>query len=94
MPEKRVRIPFPPKGELVDGSEVPVRESTERWTDVELEDGTKLRLKPTVVKAVRVDGQYDQEGNPMYGIISNATMVVVSSPQHLRKGAVTSTKAN
>ncbi len=87
MSEKRVKISFPPpSGPLVDASEVPVTESTERWTDVTLEDGTKLRLKPTVLSVTRLDGQYDPDGNPMY-LLKSSQVMVADAPPHLRKGA-------
>ena len=54
MPDRKVKIPFPtPQSPLVDGIEVSVEQSTERWTDVVLADGSALRLKVTVVSAVR-----------------------------------------
>jgi len=92
MPEKKTKVTLP--NGTFDASEVSVKESTERWTDIELEDGTKLRFKPTIISALRVDGQYDGDGNPVYAVKSSNTMVVASAPSHLRKGATVSTKAN
>jgi hypothetical protein len=60
-------------------------ESTEKWTEVKLEDGTIIRIKPNVMMAVRIDGQYDAEGHPMYALKTNQTVTIVSSPEHLRK---------
>ncbi len=88
MAEKRVKVPFPtPISPPMDGSEVGVSESTERWSEVTLEDGTILRVKPSVLSAVRVDGQYDPDGNPAYLIKAQQVVMVVSSPEHLRKPA-------
>ena len=84
MPEKKTKIQTP--GGLVDAFEVAVSESTERWTEVRLEDGSVLRLKPVVIGAARVDGQFDPEGNPVYTIKVNQIMTVASAPDHLRKG--------
>jgi hypothetical protein len=95
MAEKRIKVPFPPpSGPMVDASEVQVRESNERWSEVTLEDGTVLRIKPNVMSAVRVDGQFDPEGNPMYGIKAAHTVTIVSSPEHLRKPRQGSTFKN
>jgi len=86
MPERRVRIPFPmPNSPVRDGSEVGVRESTERWSEVTLEDGTILRVKVTVVSAVRIDGEYDPEGNPAYAIRMNPVVATASAPQNLKR---------
>jgi hypothetical protein len=85
MAEKSVKVPLP-DGKLVDGVDVPVTESTERSTDVKLEDGTTIRIKPSVLGAVRITGQYDPEGNPMYVLKATNTMMVYEAPAHLKKG--------
>jgi len=88
MAEKRVKIPFPtPMSPPVDGSEVGVSEATERWSEITLEDGTVIRVKPNVISAIRIDGQHDPEGNPMYAVKANQIALIVSAPQHLRKGS-------
>jgi hypothetical protein len=90
--ERKVKIPMPPDGRIVEGFEVPVLESTERWTEVKLEDGTVLRLKPTVVSAIRVPGQYDQEGNPMYALKAANAMMVAEAPDHLKRAYLEAVK--
>lgn len=86
MPEKKIKIQLPGLG-LVDGFDVGVSESTEKWTEIKLDDGSVLRVKPVVLGAVRIIGQYDPEGNPMYALKANQVMIVTSAPEHLRKGA-------
>lgn len=89
VPEKKVNIPIPGQAgqpaQMVEGNEVPIKESTERWTEVHLEDGSVLRVKPNVISVVRVTGRYGPDGNPMYALRTNQTIVVTSSPDHLRK---------
>jgi hypothetical protein len=70
-----------------DGTEVPIKESTERWTEITLEDGAVLRLKPVVLSAVRIADAFDAEGNPLYQLRVNQIMAVASVPPHLRKDA-------
>jgi hypothetical protein len=95
MAERRIKIPFPtPTSALMEGSEVGVAESTERWTEVTLEDGTVLRIKPNVMSAIRMDGQYDPEGNPVYAVKSAQTVTVASAPASLRRGAGGSGRSN
>ncbi len=84
MPERRVKVTLPGIG-LVEGSEVEVLESTERWSDVKLADGTTLRIKPVVVSVTRVDGRYDPQGNPLYAIQATQAMSA-NAPDHLRQG--------
>lgn len=71
----------------VEGTEVPLTESVERWTELKLEDGSVLRVKPTILSIIRLDGRYDPQGNPMYAIQGGQTMVVGSAPDHLRQPA-------
>ncbi len=91
MSEKKVKIPLPDPNAaggvvMVDGSEITVTESTERWTELHLEDGTVMRIKPNVISAIRIAGRFDNEGNPMYAIKGGQTVVIISMPEHLRKG--------
>jgi hypothetical protein len=83
MADRKVRVTLPNIG-TVEGSEVQVVESTERWTDVKLDDGTSVRIKPVVMSVIRVDGRYDPQGNPMYAVQAGQAMSV-SAPEHLRK---------
>ena len=73
------------KGNLVEGISVGVVESTERFSEVRLEDGTTIRTKLSVFDAVRIDGQWDKEGNPVYVVKSHNIVTVVESPERLKK---------
>lgn len=76
----------------VDGTEVPVTESVERWTELKLEDGAVLRVKPIIMSVVRMEGKYDPQGNPMYAIQGGHAMVIGSVPEHLRQGGIKNPK--
>ena len=79
-------MPFPtPTSPVKEGVEVGVAESVEKWTEVTLGDGTVARLKASILGAVRIDGEYDPNGNPAYAMQIQATVTVVSSPEVLRK---------
>lgn len=78
---KKVRDQF---GRIVEGISVDVVESIERFSDVKLKDGTILKTKLSVLEAVRVDGEWDQEGNPSYVLRHNNVVSVVESPPELR----------
>jgi hypothetical protein len=85
MAERRTKVMIQATGQTADGFDVPVEESSERWSEFKLEDGTIFRIKATLINAIRVDGQYDPQGNPMY--VMNITPVIapVEIPEHLRK---------
>ena len=80
----KTTVPLPTGG-TGEGEEIQVKESTERWSEFRLEDGTLLRMRMTVLSAVRVDGHFDAEGNPLY--LAKAQAITSSSevPRKLKK---------
>ena len=68
----------------VDGIVVGVIESLERFSEVKLEDGTTIKTKMNTVEAIRLDGQWDTEGNPIYHVKSQNLVVVTKSPENLK----------
>ncbi len=91
--ERKIKVPGP-DGKILDGLEVPILESTERWTEVKLEDGSILRVKPSIVAAIRIPGQHDPDGNPLYMLKATNTMMVAEASDKLKKGYVEGLKAN
>lgn len=88
MPEQKVKVPFGAPGQMADGYEVGVEESTEKWSEYTLSDGTVLRGKITLISAVRIEGQFDPQGNPMYAMNMAPTIVIAKSPNHLQQKAL------
>lgn len=84
MAQNQTTVPLP-EGGTVAGIDVPVSESTERWSEFKLDDGSVLKVKMTLMSAVRVDGRYDQEGNPFYVVKGQPIVTVVSAPSALKK---------
>lgn len=80
-----IKVPIPPDGKIVEGIEIPIVETIERWTEVKLEDGSTLRIRPSVVTVIWIPGQFDHEGNPMYALKAATTMVVANAPEKLRR---------
>jgi len=85
VPGRKVKVTLPMIG-TVDATEIQILETTERFTDIKLEDGTTLRLKPVVMSVSRLDGRYDPQGNPMYAVQAGQAMTA-DVPDHLRQGA-------
>ncbi|HKT11680.1 MAG TPA: hypothetical protein VJW77_07625 [Terriglobia bacterium] len=85
-PQQKVKVNIPNVGQL-EGTKVTIEESTERWSEIKLDDGSVLRVKPAIVSVIRIDGQYDPEGNPLYAIQGGHVMAVQSAPDHLKKDA-------
>ena len=72
-------------GKSVEGTVVEVTQSIERFSEINLEDGSTLRMKPVVTEVIRLDGQWDKDGNPAYVVKSTNVLVVVDSPPNLKK---------
>ncbi|MFI5396898.1 MAG: hypothetical protein ACHQ9S_15280 [Candidatus Binatia bacterium] len=72
-------------GNPVNVSEVPVIRSEERANDYELEDGSTIRFKAVATAVLRLEGQYDGEGNPMYLVKNGQIVTVIKAAANLRK---------
>lgn len=92
MPETRRKIPTA-QG-VLEGVDVAISETTEKWSEVTLADGAILRIKPNVLSVTRIDGKYDNDGNPLYVLHSNQIMTVTNVATHLRQQPQAGTKAN
>ncbi len=76
-----------PSGNFVDGTWVGIDESTERFSDVKLEDGTLLRVRTVIQEVFRFDNLWDANGNPVYSVNSATMPTVLESPEVLKKPA-------
>jgi hypothetical protein len=59
------------------GTLVEVIESKEPWSEYTLKDGTKIRLKQTLVNVIRLDDKKNLNGEPVYSIQSQPTMSII-----------------
>lgn len=73
-----------PNGGSVDAEQIEITQSSEHWNQYILDDGSILKLKPIATKVLRLKGQHDQSGNPIYFIQSN-NVVAVECPEELKK---------
>ena len=84
MPERQTKV-RDAQGNLVEGVVVSVTESTERFSDVKLADGTLLKTKLSSLEAIRVKDQWDADGNPVYILKSQNVVAVSESPNELKR---------
>ena len=80
----RKKIPSPPDGQPRDAELIPVKTAKELVNVYELEDGSVISFKVVVTEIWRVDGVYDNEGNPSY-IVRSANIVTITAPENLRR---------
>jgi len=79
---EKVKINF--GSELVDATPVNINQASEYFNQYFLEDGTVLKMKLVATKVFRLDGRYDQEGNPVY-FVQSTNVLSVDSPEQLKK---------
>lgn len=72
-----------PAGDI-EATEVGFRTSGENWNEYLADDGSVIRIKLVVTEILRIDGQYDQDGNPAY-LIKSSNVTAVSAPDELRR---------
>lgn len=83
MPEKKMKIPL--FGHEVEAIEVPIQKSIESHNDYELADGSTIRLKVVATSVLRLVGQYNPDGDPIYLVKSGQVVTVVEAPDNLRR---------
>ena len=71
-------------GRQVEATPVEVNQSGERWNEYFLEDGTVLKMKLVLKKVLRVDGEYDEEGNPVY-VMQSTNVSAINAPKNLKR---------
>ena len=73
-------------GSQSDDEMVPVDilKSREEWSEFELSDGTKIRMRPVVTGVRRYKGQFNEDGDPVYQVKS-ALVFDTQAPANLRK---------
>jgi hypothetical protein len=79
----RIKVPiFNPDGSTNQetGTLIKVIQSEEPWSENSLEDGTKIRMKQTVVNVVKLDKPADN-GEPIYSIQTQQTLSVIPQIQ-------------
>ncbi len=83
MPLQKKKITLP-DGREVEGTVMPYQTGREEWNEYLVEDGTIIRMKLVATEIVRLDGEYDPQGNPAY-VIQSTNVTSVSAPDDLKK---------
>lgn len=78
--ERKKTITVPGLGQT-EVTEVGFRASGEHWNEYLVDDGTVLRVKLVATEVLRIDGQFDEEGNPAYIVKSTNVMNVSASDE-------------
>jgi hypothetical protein len=71
-------------GQMRDATVVEFETDKENFSTYILHDGTSLKIKAVLTEVVRIEGVYQPNGDPVYGV-SAAQVVAVNAPESLRK---------
>ena len=78
MANPKVKIQY--AGREVEAVPVDVNQTSEKWNEYLLEDGTVLKMKLILKKVMRVENEFDAEGNPVY-VMQTTNVTAVTSPR-------------
>lgn len=78
-----VRVVSPVSQREVEGTQVDFDGIAEPWASYKLSDGSTLKVRTIVTAVLRLDGEYDGAGNPIY-TVNSQTVVQVNAPKNLR----------
>ncbi len=78
-----VKIVSPLSQRQVDAEQVDFEAKSEPWEIYELADGTVLKIRSILTSVLRIEGEYDQGGNPIY-VVSTQNIVQANAPKKLR----------
>ena len=82
MSENKIKLNL--GGRDVLATPIEANQASERWNEYLLEDGTILKMKLILKKVLRVDGEYDGEGNPVY-VMQSTNVTSITAPGELKK---------
>lgn len=78
----RRKVPF--MGQMVDATIVDFEAERENFSVYILHDGTTLKIKPVLTEVFRIDGAYQPNGDPVYGVNAQPVVAVIAA-ESLRK---------
>lgn len=84
MPPIKRKIALGPGGPEKDAQLIDIQQSSDHWNQYLLGDGTVLKMKVVVTEVWRIEGEWDQEGNPIY-VVKSQNVLSASPPEELRK---------
>ncbi len=81
MPNRR-QVNF--QGRMVNAEVVDFEADKEQWSTYIIHDGSSLKVKAVVTEVARLEGVYDQKGDPVY-LIQASQIMHVNAPETLRR---------
>lgn len=61
------------------------RSGGEHWNEYLVDDGSVIKIKLVATEVLRLDGEFDANGSPVY-LVQSANVMAVDAPENLRRG--------
>ncbi len=74
-------------GKEVEVTEIEIIEKRDRAAEYRLEDGSVIRFTTVPTAVIRVDGEYNSDGTPVYLVTNQGVVTVVEAPPELMRPA-------
>ena len=71
-------------GRQVEATVMGFRPGGEHWNEYLVDDGSVIKVKLVATEVLRVDGEYDQMGNPIY-LVQSTNVMAVDAPENVRR---------
>ena len=84
MQHAMVHVDLPVFSRLYSAQAEQQPDAFDYWNQYLLDDGTLLKIKLVATKILRLDNEFDQEGNPLY-FVQSTNVLSVNSPDPLKK---------
>src|SRR2546425_10462053 len=79
-----VKVVSPISHREVESLNLDFEAKSEPWVTYDLSDGTVLKIRTLVTGIMRLEGEHDPVGNPLYNVSTQVVIRVVNSPKELR----------
>ena len=66
-------------GKEMEVADVPIAEMRETFNEYSLEDGSILRVRNVATSILRLEGQFNPDGTPIYLILTTPAVTVTTS---------------
>jgi CRISPR/Cas system endoribonuclease Cas6 (RAMP superfamily) len=72
-------------GNEIQVTDIPAVESKEFFNEYKLEDGSEIRVKTVATSILRIDGEYNPDGTPLYVVLTAPVVSVAQAPKELSR---------
>lgn len=84
MAKRKVKLNF--NGKEVEAEIIDINQSSEKWNEYLLDDGTSVRMKLVLQKAYKILGEFDNHGNPIY-FFESTNIPTLDCPDDVKRKA-------